>query len=136
MTSIAKTTYFFDKKIHKLSILLNKQNWPYLLAKYLKIKSYKTSILKNEAIRLFKKNSCINSKLVGFTFQIHNGMYFQRLKITELMVGHKIGEFVLTKRMGAFIHKDNKLAKKKEKQLKQIAAKSAARKNKAKKKNK
>jgi len=104
------------------------------LAKYLKIKSRKLSVIKSEAITLYRKSGVITRHLLGFTFLIHTGMSFQRIVIEKTMLGFKFGEFILTKRLGAFIHRDNKLAKKKAKQLKQIAAKAASRKNKAKKK--
>ncbi|KAK9466478.1 hypothetical protein V1512DRAFT_226182 [Lipomyces arxii] len=35
---------------------------------------------------------------VGLTFQVHNGMEFYSFKITEEMVGFKLGEFVPTRK--------------------------------------
>jgi len=34
---------------------------------------------------------------VGHTFLIHNGKVFNKLFVTEDMVGHKLGEFSLTR---------------------------------------
>jgi hypothetical protein len=34
---------------------------------------------------------------VGHTFAVHNGKTFVRVFVTEEMVGHKLGEFALTR---------------------------------------
>jgi small subunit ribosomal protein S19 len=34
---------------------------------------------------------------VGLTFQVHNGKIFHDVFVTENMVGHKLGEFSLTR---------------------------------------
>ena len=133
MARSEKKGIFIDRKLFKLSVILRGKNLIRNMAKYLKIKTRKFSIIQSEAIKLYRKSSKIIIKFVGFTFLIHNGLFFNRIVIDKSMVGFRFGEFVLTKRMGGFIHKENKLAKKKAKQLKQIAAKAAARKNKKKK---
>ncbi|MCK4885844.1 MAG: ribosomal protein S19 family protein, partial [Planctomycetes bacterium] len=33
----------------------------------------------------------------GFTFLVHNGKMFHKVLVTEDMVGHKLGEFSLTR---------------------------------------
>lgn len=55
-------------------------------------------------IKTWSRRSTITPEFVGHTFNIHNGKVFQPVFITENMVGHKLGEFALTrtfKRHGA-----------------------------------
>jgi ribosomal protein S19 len=44
------------------------------------------------------KNSTILPKFVGITFKIYNGKTFIILKIIDEMVGHKLGEFISTRK--------------------------------------
>ncbi len=49
--------------------------------------------------------------MVGFTFGIHNGKDHIQVFITEDMVGHKLGEFSLTRK---FVKHGGKMQKEKE----------------------
>jgi small subunit ribosomal protein S19 len=57
-------------------------------------------------IKIVSKNSVIFPSFVGLTFFISNGKKFTTLTINENMVGHKFGEFVVTKKYP--IHKKSK----------------------------
>jgi len=57
-------------------------------------------------IKIVSKNSVIFPSFVGLTFFISNGKKFSTLTINENMVGHKFGEFVVTKKYP--IHKKSK----------------------------
>jgi small subunit ribosomal protein S19 len=57
-------------------------------------------------IKIVSKNSVIFPSSVGLTFFISNGKKFSTLTINENMVGHKFGEFVVTKKYP--IHKKSK----------------------------
>jgi len=57
-------------------------------------------------IKIVSKNSVIFPSFVGLTFFISNGKKFLALTINENMVGHKFGEFVVTKKYP--IHKKSK----------------------------
>lgn len=46
-----------------------------------------------EIIKTWSRASTIIPEMVGFTFLVHNGKEFIPVKITEAMVGHKLGEF-------------------------------------------
>jgi len=105
---------FIDRKMSRLHRILTKKEWPILMAKYLQMKSRKLSLIKAQTITLYRKSGVITKRLLGLTFLIHTGMSFQRIIIEKGMLGFKFGEFILTKRLGAFIHRDNKLAKKKQ----------------------
>jgi small subunit ribosomal protein S19 len=67
--------------------------------------------------------SVIPHNFVGHTISIHNGRTFIRTKIKESMVGHRLGEFVLTKHLGSSIHNSLRNRKKKEKMRRKITQK-------------
>jgi small subunit ribosomal protein S19 len=53
----------------------------------------KTKPGSNEIIKTWKRACSIAPEMVGFTFGVHNGKDFIAVKVTEDMVGHKLGEF-------------------------------------------
>lgn len=53
-----------------------------------------------------QRAAMILPEYVGFTVKIHNGQKFLVRKITENMIGHKFGEFALTRKCGT--HKKSK----------------------------
>ncbi len=48
-------------------------------------------------IKTWSRRSTITPEFVGHTFNVHNGRIFQPVFVTENMVGHKLGEFALTR---------------------------------------
>lgn len=48
-------------------------------------------------IRTWARACTIVPEFVGHTFQVHNGRAFTDVFVTEDMVGHKLGEFSLTR---------------------------------------
>jgi small subunit ribosomal protein S19 len=44
-----------------------------------------------------KRRCTIIPEFVGFTFMVHNGKVFNKVFVTEDMVGHKLGEFSPTR---------------------------------------
>jgi ribosomal protein S19 len=44
----------------------------------------------------------ITSMLVGLTCDVHSGKTFVKLKITDEMIGHKVGEFIPTREKFVF----------------------------------
>ena len=52
---------------------------------------------RNEVIRTWSRRSTILPQFVGLTFGVHNGRKFVPVLVTENMVGHKLGEFSLTR---------------------------------------
>ena len=50
-----------------------------------------------EPIRTWARRCTVVPEFVGFTFMVHNGRIFNRVLVTEDMVGHKLGEFSLTR---------------------------------------
>ncbi len=52
---------------------------------------------KKEPIKTWARACTIVPEFVGHTFMVHNGKTFIKVFITEEMVGHKLGEFSLTR---------------------------------------
>ena len=55
---------------------------------------------KKEVIKTWSRRSTIFPDFVGHTFAVHNGKEFIPVYVTEDMVGHKLGEFALTRKFG------------------------------------
>lgn len=70
-----------------------------------------------DQIKTWSRDSSIAPEFVGFTFLVHNGRTHVPVFVTENMVGHKLGEFALTRK---FNRHGGKMAKEQE------AAKAAA----------
>lgn len=51
-----------------------------------------------KAIQTWSRRSMIIPDFVGHTFNVHNGKTFVPVFVTENMVGHKLGEFVPTRK--------------------------------------
>ena len=54
---------------------------------------------KNEkkVVKTWSRASTVLPEFVGHTFAVHNGNKFIPVYVTENMVGHKLGEFALTR---------------------------------------
>ena len=52
---------------------------------------------KKEPIKTWARSSQIPPEFVGYTFLVHNGKVHKEVFITEDMVGHRLGEFSLTR---------------------------------------
>ncbi len=63
----------------------------YLLDKVEALKGQK------KPIKTWSRRSMIIPEFVGHTFEVHNGKSFIPVFVTENMVGHKFGEFSLTR---------------------------------------
>ena len=50
-----------------------------------------------QVIRTWSRRSTITPDMVGLTFGVHNGKRHIPIYVTENMVGHKLGEFALTR---------------------------------------
>ena len=78
--SLKKGPYVFDRLLNKVNEM-NKAN-------------------KKEIINTYSRRSTIFPEFVGHTFGVHNGHKFIPVYVTEDMVGHKLGEFALTRTFG------------------------------------
>ena len=59
-------------------------------------------------IKTWSRDSAISPEMVGLTFGVHNGRIHTEVFVTEEMVGHKLGEFSLTRK---FIKHGGKMQK-------------------------
>lgn len=50
-----------------------------------------------KVIKTWSRRSTVLPEMVGLTFAVHNGNKFIPVYVTENMVGHKLGEFALTR---------------------------------------
>ena len=78
--SIKKGPYVFDRLLNKVRAL-NESG-------------------KKEVVKTWSRRSTIFPEFVGHTIAVHNGKDFIPVYITEDMVGHKLGEFALTRKFG------------------------------------
>lgn len=91
---------------------------PYVDQKLLK----KISKIKPEdrtVIKTWSRDSQISPEMIGYTFGVHNGRDFIEVKIVEDMVGHRLGEFSLTRK---FVRHGGKMQKEIEARRKQAEA--------------
>lgn len=70
---------------------------PYIDPKLMK-KILKSKPDSKPAIKTWARDSEISPEMVGFVFAVHNGKDFIEVKITEDMVGHRLGEFSPTRK--------------------------------------
>jgi len=87
-----------------------------LLAKVSKLKVGDRTVIKTWA-----RAAVISPEMVGFTFGVHNGKSHVEVLVKEEMVGHRLGEFSLTRK---FVKHGGKM----QKQLEAAAAATEAQK--------
>jgi len=78
MARSAKKGPYVDFKLYMKVERLNEQN-------------------RKDPIKTWARNCTIVPEFVGHTFLVHNGKVFNNVYVTEDMVGHKLGEFSLTR---------------------------------------
>lgn len=76
-------------------------------------------------IKTWARASQISPEMVGFTFGVHNGKEHIDVLVTEDMVGHRLGEFSLTKKFVRHGGKMQKDLEQKKKESEISAAKAA-----------
>ena len=73
---------------------------PFVDASLMKKVKKNNSAEKKEVIKTWSRRSTIFPEFIGNTFAVHNGKEFIPVYVTEDMVGHKLGEFVPTRKFG------------------------------------
>ncbi len=63
-------------------------------------------------IKTWSRACAISPEMIGYTFMVHNGKDFIKVKPTEEMIGHKLGEFSPTRK---FVKHGGKIQKEVEK---------------------
>ncbi len=62
----------------------------------------------NTVIKTWSRRSTIVPDFIGLTFAVHNGKKFIPVYVTDNMVGHKFGEFALTRTFNGHTAADKK----------------------------
>ena len=73
---------------------------PYADAKLLKKIEQMNATKEKRAIKTWSRRSTIFPIMIGHTLMVHDGRKHIPIFITENMVGHKLGEFAVTRRFG------------------------------------
>ena len=81
--------------------------------------------LKTGLIKTWSRDCVISPEMVGFNFGVHNGKDFIEVRIVEEMVGHRLGEFSLTRKFVRHGGKMQKEIEMKKKEAEIAQAKSA-----------
>ena len=68
--------------------------------------SLSTSKSDKPKLKVWSRQSVVLPHFVDNSFTVHNGKAFVPIKVSEGMVGHKFGEFAITRRRAA--HKTNR----------------------------
>jgi small subunit ribosomal protein S19 len=70
---------------------------PFIVEKLYRKVEQLNQMNKREPVKTWARNCTIVPEFVGHTFLVHNGKVFNNVFVTEDMVGHKLGEFSLTR---------------------------------------
>ncbi|MCY3022376.1 MAG: 30S ribosomal protein S19, partial [Planctomycetota bacterium] len=70
---------------------------PYVDEKLLEKVMRQKNLGSREPIKTWARACTITPDFVGHTFLVHNGKTHPRVYVTEEMVGHKLGEFSITR---------------------------------------
>ena len=70
---------------------------PYVDGYLLKKAETARSSGRKDVIKTWSRRSTIMPEMVGHTLAVHNGKKFIPVYVTENMVGHKLGEFSMTR---------------------------------------
>lgn len=62
-------------------------------------------------IKTWSRRSTVTPDMVGHTLAVHNGIKFIPVFISENMVGHKLGEFAMTRTFRGHAGKKEKMAR-------------------------
>ena len=81
---------------------------PYVDAKLLKRVDAASRSAQKTVIKTWSRASTIMPQMVGLTIAVHNGRRHVPIFATEDMVGHKLGEFALTRTFRGHAHKSDR----------------------------
>ena len=70
---------------------------PYVHPSLMKKIAEMNKLGKKQVVKTWKRSSMIVPDMIGHTIAVHNGRKFVPIYITEQMIGHRLGEFALTR---------------------------------------
>jgi small subunit ribosomal protein S19 len=79
---------------------------PFCEAKLLKRVEALNTANEKRVVKTWSRSSTIFPQMVGHTIAVHNGKHHVPVFITENMVGHKLGEFALTRTFRGHSYKE------------------------------
>jgi len=82
---------------------------PYIDAKLLKKIERMNRSGEKRVIRTWSRASTVFPQMVGHTIAVHDGRRHVPIYITEIMVGHKLGEFAPTRTFRGHIVRERKM---------------------------
>jgi small subunit ribosomal protein S19 len=83
---------------------------PYVVEKLFRKVEKMSTAGRKQPIKTWARACTIVPEFVGYTFQVHNGRAFIDVFCTEDMVGHKLGEFSMTRTFKGHTNKKEGLA--------------------------
>jgi len=75
------------------------------------LKKLKAQTDKSKTVKTWARASVISPEMVGYTIGVHNGKDHIPVRITEDMVGHRLGEFSYTRK---FVRHGGRMAREEE----------------------
>ena len=84
---------------------------PYIDPKLMKKVEKLNETNQKKVVKTWARRSTIPPEFVGHTVAVHNGIKFIPVYVTENMVGHKLGEFALTRTFRGHAGKSERAAK-------------------------
>jgi small subunit ribosomal protein S19 len=84
---------------------------PYIDPKLMKKVEKLNQDNQKKVIKTWARRSTIPPEFVGHTIAVHNGIKFIPVYVTENMVGHKLGEFAITRTFRGHAGKSERVAK-------------------------
>ena len=73
------------------------KKWPYVYDRLVKKVEKLNETGKKTVIKTWSRTCTVIPEFVGHTFGVHNGRSHTPVFVTEDMVGHKLGEFSMTR---------------------------------------
>ena len=70
-------------------------------------------------IKTWARASVITPEMIGYTFGVHNGRTFVEVRVSEEMVGHRLGEFSPTRK---FLRHGGRIQRELEQKATQVSA--------------
>ncbi len=61
-------------------------------------------------VKTWSRRSTVTPDMVGHTIAVHNGMKFIPVYVSENMVGHKLGEFAMTRTFRGHVGRKERMA--------------------------
>ena len=63
------------------------------------VKKCERCVARNKPIRTHDRTIVVVPRLIGMTIGVHNGKEFVRVVVVEEMLGHRLGEFAMTRKI-------------------------------------